>query len=157
MNRHILRVAALSLAIASPAIGDVLPEQVVFEGGAVSTSLTGRPGDPAEGARIYASKALGNCVACHVVAALPDAQWQGNVGPALDGAADRWSEAELRGIVANAKMMFPGSRMPAFYKTTGFIRPGDGFSAKPAPKDYPPILSAGQIEDVVAFLMTLRQ
>jgi len=91
-----------------------------------------------------------------VVSAMPKVQFQGDVGPSLDGAATRWDEAQLRGIVANAKMMFEGTRMPAFYKTTGFIRPGDGYTAKAAPADLPPILTAQQIEDVVAYLMTLK-
>ncbi len=75
----------------------------------------------------------------------------------LDGAGDRWSEAELRGIVANAKMMFEGTMMPAFYKTEGFTRPGDAYTGKAPEGDLPPLLSAQQIEDVVAYLATLKE
>ena len=88
---------------------------------------------------------------------MPDVQFQGDVGPALDGAGDRWTEAQLRGIVSNAKMTFEGTRMPAFYKTEGFIRPGDGYTGKAAPPDLPPILTAQQVEDVVAYLLTLKE
>ena len=73
------------------------------------------------------------------------------VGTLLD------DEAQLRGIVANAKMTFKDSFMPAFYKTDGFIRPGDGFTGKAAKGELPPILSAQQIEDVVAYLKTLKE
>lgn len=132
------------------------PGEVAFEDGAVATSLTGKPGDPAEGKTIITTKSLGNCVSCHSAEALKDTPWHGEVGPALDGAADRWSEAELRGIVANAKMMFDGTVMPAFYKVDGFIRPGDAYTGKAA-KTIEPILSAQQIEDVVAYLMTLKE
>ncbi|WP_232829355.1 sulfur oxidation c-type cytochrome SoxX [Tropicimonas sp. IMCC34043] len=136
----------------------VAPGDVVFEDGAVAASLTGMPGDPVAGAEIYAEKSVGNCVSCHAVSTLPDVQFPGNIGPALDGAADRYSEAQLRGIVTNAKMTFDGSMMPSFYKVTGFIRPGIGFTSKPiAPEDITPLLTPEQIEDVVAFLMTLKE
>lgn len=160
MARNVVFGAAVLAAFlpvaALTARAEIGPKAVAFKDGAIETSLTGTPGNPEEGAKIYAQRALGNCVACHQVSALPKVQWQGNVGPVLDGSATRWSEAQLRGIVANAKMTFDGTRMPAFYKVDGFIRPGDGFKAKPAPADLPPILSAQQIEDVVAFLLTLK-
>ena len=76
------------------------------------------------------SRGKGNCVACHAVTALNDAPFHGEVGPTLDGIADYRSAEELRGIIANAKMTFEGSVMPAFYKTSGFIRPGDGYTGK---------------------------
>ena len=70
----------------------------------------------------------------------------------------RWSEAELRGIVANSKNTFDGSMMPSFYKTHGYIRPGDAFTGKAAEGDVlPPLLTAQQIEDTVAYLMTLKE
>ena len=54
-------------------------------------------------------------------------------------------------------MMFDGTMMPSFYKTSGFVRPGDAYTGKAAPADLPPLLTAQQIEDVVAFLMTLKE
>lgn len=56
----------------------------------------------------------------------------------------------------NSKKTFEGTVMPAYYKTTGFIRPGEGFTKKPAQEPLPPLLSAQQIEDTIAFLMTLK-
>ncbi len=135
----------------------VAPADVKFdEYGAVEMSLTGKPGSAEEGAKVVGSKGSGNCVACHVVGALADIPFQGEIGPALDGAADRWSEAELRGILANSKMTFDGTMMPAYYKVDGFIRPGNAYTGKAAEGPLDPLLSAEQIEDVVAFLSTLK-
>lgn len=157
MSRQITLAVALALTgVAAQA--EVAPQEVAFgEYGAIETSLTGTPGDPKAWAEVMADRGLGNCVACHAVGALEEVPFHGEVGPPLDGAADRWTEADLRGIVANAKMTFPGTIMPAFYKTTGFIRPGDGFTGKAGEEPLPPLLTAQQIEDVVAYLMTLHE
>ncbi|WP_136645900.1 sulfur oxidation c-type cytochrome SoxX [Tabrizicola sp. YIM 78059] len=157
MKRQLCLVAAVTLSHATPALPEVAPTEVVFVDGRIETSLSGTPGDPANGIKVMTTNALGNCVACHTISALPDVQFPGNIAPPLDGVADRWSEAELRGIVANAKMTFEGSFMPAFYKTEGFIRPGNGYTGKAPEGDLPPILTAQQIEDVVAFLLTLKE
>lgn len=141
-------------AIANP----IAPDDVTYDDyGAVAESLTGTPGDPVKGAEIMVNRGLGNCVACHAVTALNDAPFHGEVGPSLDGIGGYRTAEELRGIVANAKMTFEGTVMPAFYKTSGFIRVGDGYTGKAAkPEEVMPILSAQEIEDVVAFLMTLK-
>ncbi len=150
-----LATGAMIALLASAGSAEVGPTAVNFENGAVAQPLTATSGDPAEGADIIGNKKKGNCVACHQVSAV-NAPWQGTVAPPLDGAGDRWSEAELRGIVANAKQMFPGSMMPSFYRVDGYIRPGDGFTGEAA-KEVHPILTAQQVEDVVAFLKTLKQ
>lgn len=148
---------ALSLVGSAALAGGVAPADVKFEeGGAVTTSLSGMAGDPASGADIMAAKSRGNCVACHEITALADTPFHGEVGPVLDGAGSRWNEVQLRGLVANAKMTFDDSLMPSFYKVTGFIRPGDAYTGKAAEGELAPLLSAQEIEDVVAFLMTLK-
>ena len=157
MTRQSIMAAAVMCLVGIPAASETAPKDVIFEEGAVAVSLTGVPGNPEEGAKVISTRSLGNCVACHQISAMPEAQFQGNVGPALDGAASRWSEAELRGMVTNAKVMFEGTRMPAFYKVDGFIRPGVGFTREPATEPLPPILTAQQIEDVVAYLLTLQE
>lgn len=157
MTRQLGLAAGVALSLATPALTETAPKDVVFDGGKVETSLTGTPGDPANGIKVMTTNALGNCVACHTIAALPDVQFPGDIAPPLDGVASRWSEAELRGIVANAKMTFEGSFMPAFYKTEGFIRPGGGYTGKAPEGDLPPILTGQQIEDVVAYLLTLKE
>lgn len=158
MKRHVAfaAIAAATLA-AVPAIAEISPADVVYdEYGAIAESLSGTPGDPAAGKIVYAEKKVGNCVACHANSD-SDADFQGNVGPSLDGSADRWTAAQLRGIVADAKKTFPESMMPSHYKTQGYIRPGEGFTTKPAQEPLPPLLTAQQIEDVVAYLMTLKE
>ena len=151
-------ITAAATLIAGMAFAEtVAPSDVQFaEYGEVEGSLTGAPGNAENGAVIMGDKGQGNCVSCHALSALADVPFQGEVGPVLDGIGSVRSEAELRGIVINAKKTFEGSVMPAFYKTEGFIRPGDAYTGKAAPADLPPILSAQDIEDVVAFLMTLK-
>lgn len=156
------QLTALTLVTAFTATGSVAgttgPKDVQFDNdGAVAASLTGVAGDAANGAIVVGSKSKGNCVACHEVSALADVPFQGEVGPMLDGAGGRWSAAELRGLVTNAKMTFEGTVMPAFYKVDGFIRPGDGYTGKAPEGALPPILTAQEIEDVVTFLMTLTE
>lgn len=132
------------------------PADIVFSEGSIEQSLTGVPGDPVAGETVATTAALGNCVACHQAAVLEKYQFPGNVGPTLDGAGGRWSEAELRGIVASAKQTFEGSVMPSFYKTGPYIRPGNAYTGKAAEGELPPLLTAQQVEDVVAFLVTLK-
>jgi sulfur-oxidizing protein SoxX len=151
-------VAVITGLLAGAASAEaVAPTDVKFEDGAVAQSLSGQPGNPAEGRKIVGSKKLGNCVACHAVSDLSDVPFHGEIGPMLDGAGDRWSEAELRGLIANAKLTFEGTMMPAFYKTEGFIRPGKAYTGKAADDTFGPLLSAQQIEDVVAYLATLKE
>ena len=157
MNRFMIAIAAGILAGGTAVAEDADPTKVAFEDGAVAESLSGAPGDAAAGAKVMTTRSMGNCVACHQVTALESAPFHGNVGPSLDGAADRWDEAQLRGIVADAKKTFDGTVMPSFYKSTGYIRPGIEFTSKPATEPLPPLLTAQQVEDVVAFLKTLKE
>lgn len=157
MTRQLCLAAAMSITLATPAVTEIAPTEVAFSEGKIEASLTGTPGDPQNGIKVMTTAALGNCVACHTVGALPEVQFPGDIAPPLDGVADRWTEAELRGIVANAKMTFDGSFMPAFYKTEGFIRPGGGYTGRAPEGDLPPILTGQQIEDVVAYLLTLKE
>ncbi|WP_435258023.1 sulfur oxidation c-type cytochrome SoxX [Thioclava sp. FR2] len=157
MTRQLWLASVLAMAAVTPAISETAPTSVVYVEGAVAESLSGAPGDPASGAKIMTTNALGNCVACHMIGAMPDVPFPGDIAPPLDGVADRYDEGQLRGIVANAKMTFDGTFMPAFYKTEGFIRPGAAYSGKAPEGDLPPILNAQQIEDVVAYLLTLNE
>ncbi|MEO0429011.1 MAG: sulfur oxidation c-type cytochrome SoxX [Pseudomonadota bacterium] len=147
------RTLALAFVFASgTALAEMAPSEVVIADGAVATSLTGKPGDPASGRATFAGRKLGNCLACHQNADLEDEElFHGEVGPPLDGVADRWSEAELRAIVINSKEVFGDHTiMPAFYRDTGFNRPLEDFDGKT-------ILTAQQVEDLVAYLQTLKE
>ena len=156
--KYVIGTGLAMVLAASAATADVVkPTDVKFTDGAVETSLTGVDGDPAAGAEIM-NKGAGNCIACHQVSALAHLPFHGEIGPALDGVADRWTVPELRGIVANAKIMFPESRMPSFYKTEGFIRLGDAYTGNAHEGgEVEPLLTAQQIEDVVAYLVTLKE
>jgi sulfur-oxidizing protein SoxX len=157
MTRQHWFVLVAALAIASPAASETAPSAVAYQEGAIAASLSGAPGDAANGKKVMTTAALGNCVACHTIGAMPEVPFHGDIGPALDGAADRWTEEQLRGLVANAKMTFDGTFMPAFYKTEGYVRPGAAYSGKAPTEALPPILSAQQVEDVVAYLLTLKE
>jgi len=150
---------AAALTVAGAATAEtVAPGDVVYdEYGAVEMSLSGVAGDPVNGEKIMVTKSKGNCVACHAVSVLSYAPFHGEVGPQLDWVGETWSQAELRGILANAKKTFEGSVMPAFYKVEGFIRPGKAYTGKAPDGPLTPLLSAQEIEDVVAFLMTLKE
>jgi sulfur-oxidizing protein SoxX len=150
---------AAVVALTTAATGEtVAPADVQYdEYGAVAASLTGVAGDAANGAVVMKTKSKGNCIACHAVSALNDAPFHGEVGPELDGVGDRWTSAELRGILSNAKITFDGTVMPAYYKVDGFIRPGNAYTGKAADGALSPLLSAQDIEDVVAFLSTLKE
>jgi len=137
---------SVSVALAE----DVKPVKVSYTDGAVVASLTGVAGDAASGRKVFSNRKQGNCLACHANSDIPEEGFHGEVGPPIVGVADRWSEAELRGIVANAKMMFEGTIMPAFYIDQGYERPLDSFAGKS-------ILTAQQVEDVVAYLRTLKE
>lgn len=157
MKRTLAAVLLSSIA-ATFAVAQTAPNDVTYgEYGQVEASLSGMVGDPAAGLEIMITRGKGNCIACHQVTELEEYPFHGEVGPSLDGVADRWTEEDLRGIVANAKMTFPGTIMPAFYKVEGFVRPGDAYTGKPAEGALEPLLTAQEIEDVVAYLMTLDQ
>ncbi len=156
MKKLLLMASTACLVAFSATAEEVAPTNVMYEDGAVAKSLSGVPGDPASGADIM-NKGAGNCIACHQVTALSHLPFHGEIGPSLDGAADRWTEAELRGLVANAKNWFPDTMMPAFYKTEGFVRLGNAYTGKAHEGEVAPLLTAQQVEDVVAFLMTLKE
>jgi len=154
--KHAILMLSLVGAAGGAIAAEVKPKDVSFDNGAVEQSLTGQPGDAERGRELVGDKAAGNCVACHANSEMTDIAWHGEIGPPLDGASERWSEAELRGMIVNAKNMFPGTMMPAFYKVDGFTRPGDAYTGEAAPEDLAPLLTAQEIEDVVAYLSTLE-
>jgi sulfur-oxidizing protein SoxX len=153
MKRNAMRLTAIGLVLGLSTFAygaEVAPSDVKFDNGAVAESLTGAPGDAAEGRKAVVNRRQGNCVACHVISKESDQAFQGEIGPPLDGVAGRWTEAELRGILTNSKKTFDGTIMPAFYSTENINRPLPDFAGKT-------ILTAQQVEDVVAYLMTLTE
>jgi sulfur-oxidizing protein SoxX len=131
-----MSVAVLLLAAAA-VVGDGLPEP-----------LTAQPGDAARGRAIVASRQQGLCLLCHS-GPFPEERFQGNLAPSLEGAGSRWNAAQLRLRVADARALNPQSLMPSLHRTEGLQRVAPAFAGKP-------VLSAQQVEDVVAFLQTLK-
>lgn len=121
-----------------------LASDVSIVGDAVPASLTGAPGDAERGRAIFVSREEGHCVLCHQVEGL-DAEFQGNVGPALTGVGSRLSAGQIRYRIIDAQRIWPDTVMPAYYRTHGLRQVEHGYEGAPA-------LSAGQIEDLVAFL-----
>ncbi|MGH1354824.1 MAG: sulfur oxidation c-type cytochrome SoxX [Thalassovita sp.] len=151
-------ILVASFAAGSAYANPVAPADVVFtEDGAVEMSLTGAPGNPEAGFDVFSNKKKGNCIACHNIEARTDLNFPGNVGPVLDGVGENRTTAELRGILANSKMTFEGTVMPAYFKVDGFTRPGNAYTGKAPDGPLDPLLSAAQIEDVIAFLATLKE
>jgi sulfur-oxidizing protein SoxX len=137
----------LILSVPFAALAQGLAPFAVVGGNAIPASLTGKPGDPARGQAIAVDRAQGNCLACH---ALPVAEpLQGNVGPDLHGVAGRLAEGELRLRVVDPKIVNAETAMPAYYRVDGLSRVRKDMAGRP-------ILTAEQIEDVVAYLRTLK-
>ena len=151
--RTLIRSAAavaISFGFASSALAETLPGDVKIVDMTIAESLTGQDGDPVAGKKWFVGRKLGNCLACHVSKDAKDEQFHGEVGPELDGVAERYEEAQLRAIVVNSKAVFgKQTLMPAFYKDAGFNRVGKKFAGKT-------ILNAQQVEDIVAYLQTLK-
>lgn len=114
---------------------------------ALPESLTGVKGDHARGRAIVASRQVGLCLLCHS-GPFPEERFQGNLAPDLRGAGQRWSEGQLRLRIVDSGRLNPATIMPAYHVTDGLVRVAPAWRGKP-------VLSAQQIEDVVAFLMTL--
>ena len=110
-------------------------------------SLTGTPGDPARGRAVIMSRQVGLCLLCHS-GPFPEEPFQGNLAPDLRSAA-HLTEGEIRARIVDPSRSNPGSFMPAFHRIDGLTRVAPAHQGKP-------ILSAHQVEDVVAFMMTLR-
>ena len=124
---------------------DVVPYSIVND--TIPQPLA-TPGDPARGRAIVASRQAGLCLLCHT-APVPEERFQGNLAPDLAGVGARYSEAQLRLRVVDPRRVNPASFMPAFHSGGQASRVGSAWAGKP-------ILSAQQVEDVVAWLATLR-
>lgn len=115
---------------------------------AIEQPLTDQPGDAARGRAIVANRQLGLCLLCHT-APIPEERFQGNLAPDLAGAGARWSEAQLRLRLVDSGRLNPQTIMPPYYRSEGLTRVGSPWQGKTA-------LGAQQIEDVVAYLRSLR-
>jgi sulfur-oxidizing protein SoxX len=111
-------------------------------------SLTGAKGDPQRGRAIVANRQVGLCLLCHS-GPFPEERFQGNLAPDLRGAGSRLTEGEIRLRLVDPTRANPQTIMPAYFKSEGLTRVAPSYRGKP-------VLSAEQIEDVVAYLVTLK-
>lgn len=143
-------VVGLSSNHGIAADGVTAPADVVVTNLSVETSLTGVAGNAVAGREIFANRKQGNCLACHANQDLKEQLFHGEVGPVLDGAGERWTEGQLRSIVVNAKTLFSAETvMPGFYSLDVGVNVRKELIGKT-------ILTAQQVEDVVAYLATLK-
>ncbi|MEY9183090.1 sulfur oxidation c-type cytochrome SoxX [Bradyrhizobium sp. USDA 326] len=150
LSSHISSIAAavvaLSLTLAASVRAEkLLPYTIVNDG--IPASLTGSPGDAARGRALVLARTT-TCILCHS-GPFPETRFQGDLAPDLAGAGNRWSVSQLRLRLVDASRFNPDTIMPSYYRTDGLVRVGRSFAGKP-------ILSAAEIEDIVAFLATLR-
>jgi L-cysteine S-thiosulfotransferase len=139
-------LAAAALALSCAASAQELRAYAVTAD-AIPASLTGMPGDAARGRALVLDRAS-TCILCHS-GPFPEAKFQGDLAPSLAGAGSRWTEGQLRLRLVDASRLNPATIMPSYYRVDGLDRVGPAWRGKP-------ILSAGQIEDIVAYLATLR-
>ena len=110
--------------------------------------LTATPGDAARGRAIAADRRVGLCLLCHS-GPFPEDRAQGNLASDLSGVGSRWSAAQLRARLVDARRLNPDTIMPSYYSLDGMNQVAGRFRGKT-------ILEAQQIEDLLAFLLTLR-
>jgi sulfur-oxidizing protein SoxX len=120
----------------------------IVAGDAIPESLTGAKGDPERGRTIVLNRQIGLCLLCHS-GPFPQEKFQGTLAPDLKGAGSRSTEGQLRLRIVDASRLNPGTIMPPYYRVDNLTRVAPAFQGKP-------VLSAEQIEDVVAYLATLR-
>jgi L-cysteine S-thiosulfotransferase len=114
----------------------------------ITTPLTTTAGDAVRGRAIVASRQAGLCLLCHP-APIPEDRFQGTLAPDLAGAGARWNTAQLRARVADARQLNPETIMPAYYRADGLNRVAPALRGKT-------LLTAQEVEDVVAYLATLK-
>jgi L-cysteine S-thiosulfotransferase len=120
----------------------------VVSGDAIPASLTGAAGDAARGRALVLNR-TSTCILCHS-GPFPEEKFQGDLAPDLSGSGARWSQGQLRLRIVDASRLNPATIMPSYYRVDNLVRVGAAWRGKP-------ILSAEQIEDIVAYLTTLRQ
>ncbi|MBR0787883.1 sulfur oxidation c-type cytochrome SoxX [Bradyrhizobium manausense] len=148
MARSIVHIAALITAlalIANVRAEGLAPYEITGDG--ITKSLTGTLGDAARGRALVLARST-TCVLCHS-GPFPETRFQGDLAPDLSGAGNRWTTSQLRLRLVDASRFNPDTIMPPYYRMDGFVRVGRNFTGKP-------ILSAAEIEDIVAYLATLR-
>jgi sulfur-oxidizing protein SoxX len=116
--------------------------------GQIEKPLTATPGNPQHGRAIVLSRQTGLCILCHS-GPFPEERFQGNLAPDLAISVTALTAPQLRARIINASYFNPNTIMPSYYRTDHLNRVASRFAGQT-------ILSAQEIEDVVAFLLTLQ-
>jgi L-cysteine S-thiosulfotransferase len=140
---------AASVAFGQASFADGVAKYQIVDENTIPKPLTSTPGNAAKGLKTIINRKKGNCLSCHVAPGV-DQPYQGKIGPEFKGVAGRWSEPEIRMIVVNAKVNNPDTIMPGFHRVDDLHRVMKKFKGKP-------ILSAQEVEDIVAYLITLKE
>lgn len=141
-------LAAAAFAICAPVVAEGLhPYTVTGDGDAIAEPLTGTRGDATRGRALIVERSS-TCILCHS-GPFPEQAFQGDLAPNLSGSGSRWSEGQLRLRLVDASHLNPATIMPSYYRIDGLTRVGNAWRDRP-------ILSAEQIEDIVAYLVTLQ-
>lgn len=143
-----LPCALLFLAMAAHAAEGHAVATYTIVGNGIPASLTATPGDMQRGATIVLDRQTGLCVLCHQAPASTE-KIHSNIAGNLAGAGSRWTQAQLRLRVVDSRQLDPASIMPAYHRVEGLQRVSATWAARP-------ILDAQQIEDVVAYLVSLK-
>jgi sulfur-oxidizing protein SoxX len=142
-----LSLAAALLALPCPAGAQGLRPYTIA-GDAIAEPLTAARGDATRGRALVVER-TSTCILCHN-GPFPEQMFQGDLAPSLAGTGSRWSEGQLRLRLVDASSLNAATIMPSYYRVDGLTRTGPAWRGKP-------ILSAEQIEDIVAYLVTLRK
>jgi sulfur-oxidizing protein SoxX len=145
----VLAGAVLACGTADRALAEPALRPYIIVGDAIPASLIGSSGDPERGRAIVVNRQVGLCLLCHT-GPFPEEKFQGTLAPDLKGAGARSTEGQLRLRIVDASKLKPDTIMPLYYRIDGLERVAPSFQGKP-------ILTAEQIEDVVAYLVTLRE
>jgi len=137
-----------ALLVLSAQAAHAQPVAYVVQGDSISAPLTSAPADAARGRKIVVDRTVGACVLCHA-GPFPEERIQSDIAPNLSSVGDRLSPGQLRLRLVDPQLLNPDSIMPATYRSEGLSRVAEAWRGKP-------VLSAQQIEDVVAYLSTLR-
>ena len=122
--------------------------QIIWDGDAIPSSLSGQPGDPIKGRTIVTSRQTGLCILCHA-GPFPEERFQGNLAPVLKLSVANLSAAQLRARLVDPSKTNANTIMPAYFRIDHLQRVAPPFAGKT-------VLSAQEIEDVIAYLLTIK-
>jgi L-cysteine S-thiosulfotransferase len=140
-------VLATGISTAGAQDNDAPVDYRIVNGG-IPRPLTNQPGDAERGRHIVLDREGGDCIICHAMP-LPQRQFHGSIGPPLDSVGERSTAGELRLRVVDAKVFNPETIMPAYHRAQGLYRVRERYRGIP-------VLTAQQVEDIVAYLLTLK-